>query len=255
KNQELEDKSHQLREAQDRLMASEKLALVGQLAASVAHELRNPLGGMKNAAYALGKRLGDGDETVRTMLHVIDQEVGNSDRIISSLLGFCRSDRVEPEETDVNACARAALRKAQAHDSIQVSTELPEDLPHILGDEGQLQLVLSNLVANAVEAMPHGGELHVGTGVDNGFVRVEVRDTGPGIADDEREKAFRPLFTTKARGVGLGLVICKTLVERHGGRIAISSTPGRGTSFIVKLPVIREQEQAHADPTGRAGDR
>ena len=254
KNRQLREKSHQLMEAQDRLLASEKLALIGQLAASVAHELRNPLGGIKNAAYALTKRLDDSDSTVRTMLHVIDQEVGNSDRIISSLLSFCRSEHVEPRLTDVNACAAAALRKAPAKANIEVTTELAEGLPQILGDDSQLELVLSNLVANAVEAMPHGGTLHVRTDVDDGFVRVEVRDTGPGIADNEREKVFRPLFTTKARGVGLGLVICKTLVERHGGKIAISSTPGRGTSFIVKLPVTREEGEAHAERTGCAGD-
>jgi signal transduction histidine kinase len=251
KNQELEEKGRLLTDAQDRLVASQKLALLGQLAGSVAHELRNPLGGIKNAAYALTKRMENGDETVSTLLNVIDLEVGNSDRIISSLLSFCRSEQIEPQDTDVNACACEALRKAHGHEDVTVTTELHEDLPHILGDESQLKLVLSNLVANAVEAMPHGGHLHVHTGVDNGSVWVEVRDTGMGIADDTREKIFRPLFTTKAKGVGLGLVICKTLVERNGGRIAISSTPGKGTSFIVKLPVRPDEGDADGQPAER----
>ena len=236
KNLELETTSRELTEAQGRLVASEKLASLGQLAASVAHELRNPLGGIKNAAYALRRKLRAPDPAIATLLGVIEQEIDNSDRIISSLLNFCRSEPVVWDETDVNACVRDALSKVDGHQGIEVTACLADGLPPVLGDASQLQLVLKNLTSNAVEAMPDGGRLEVSTDAHDGCVRVVVRDTGAGIGAEELGRVFEPLFTTKARGIGLGLVICKTFVERHGGAIAVASQPGKGTSFTVSLP-------------------
>ncbi len=237
KNQDLESKSRVLTEAQGRLLASQKLASLGQLAASVAHELRNPLGGINNAAYALRRKLRSDDPAVSMLLGVIGQEISNSDRIISSLLSFCRSEPVVWRGTDVNECVRATLRKAPPPESIEVVAQLAEQLPLVQGDDNQLELVFANIISNAVEAMPHGGRLRVGTDAHDGCVQVEVRDTGSGIAEEELANVFEPLFTTKARGIGLGLVICRTLVERHGGAITVNSVPGQGTSFIVSLPV------------------
>lgn len=239
KNQELEAKSEELTEAQGRLLASEKLASLGRLAGSVAHELRNPLGGIKNAAYALRRRLREPDAKVKVLLRVIEQEIENSDRIISSLLDFCRGEPTTWRDVDVNQCVRAALRKVDGHEAIEVVTRLTDDLPVVEGDDNQLRLVLKNIVANAVEAMPEGGTLRVETQAEDGHVHIVVSDTGVGIAEEDLGRVFEPLFTTKSTGIGLGLVVCKTLVERHGGTIAVSSKVGEGSRFVLTFPTGR----------------
>jgi len=244
KNEELERKKRELEQAQAQLVASQKLAALGQLAGSVAHELRNPLGAIKNAAYFLRRKFGDSGDQVGTLLAVIDQEIATGDRIISSLLDFCRAEPPRLRPTDVNACLEAALEKLDTGAGVTVVRELCPSLPRILGDASQLYLVFSNIIANATQAMPSGGELHVQTRPSDRCIDVEIRDTGGGIPAEDLERIFEPLYTTKAHGIGLGLVVCKTLVERHGGRIGVTSQPGRGSSFVVKLPVANAERNS-----------
>ncbi|MFQ6131690.1 MAG: sensor histidine kinase [Armatimonadota bacterium] len=241
KNEELERNKRELEETQAQLVASQKLAALGQLAGSVAHELRNPLGAIKNAAYFLRRKYGGGEEQVATLLSVIDQEIATGDRIISSLLDFCRAEPLKLRPTDVSACLEAALEKLEGSDGVSVVRKLPPDLPLIAGDASQLYLVFTNIIANAIQAMPEGGELRVEARSGNGVVEVAVHDTGVGIPEQDLERIFEPLYTTKTHGIGLGLVVCKTLVERHGGEIEVTSTPGQGSSFAVRLPVASAQ--------------
>jgi PAS domain S-box-containing protein len=229
-------------ESQFELMRNEKLAVLGQLAGSLAHELRNPLGVIRNAVYFLGTIAPDGDPRVREYLGIIAAEVASSQRIITDLLDFSRGRAARPERVLPGSLVALGLAGCAVPDGIEVVLELPEALPAVEVDPLHLRQVLQNLISNALEAMPKGGRLtlsarHV---AGDGAVEVRVEDTGEGIAPEHLSRLFQPLFTTKARGIGLGLTVVKRNVEANRGTISVASTPGRGTVFTVRLPVAAD---------------
>jgi PAS domain S-box-containing protein len=236
-----------LREAQERLIRQEKLAVLGQLAGGVGHELRNPLGAIKNAAYFLNMALAEREPEpeVKETLEILEKEVGTSERIISSLLDFARPRPPVRRKVDVNELVREALSRAAALDAprIEVVCQLEEGLPTLLADPDQLAQVFGNIIRNGIQAMPKGGQLVVKSecrGDPGGrpeWVTVSFTDTGVGISEENLKKIFEPLFTTKAKGIGLGLAVTKTLVEGHGGSIKVESEEGKGSTFVVRLPV------------------
>jgi PAS domain S-box-containing protein len=249
------ERTRELYAAQDRLVRQEKLATLGQLAGGVGHELRNPLGAIKNAAYFLKLALAEPDPEVQETLSILEREVTTAERIIGSLLNFARPSAPVPRPVDINAAVREALARTTLPGAIEVAVQLDEALPAIQADPDQLSMVFGNLLRNAVQAMPGGGRLSVttrpapppsasptlsGEGAAVRSVAVSIADTGTGISEKDLPKLFEPLFTTKAKGIGLGLALSKMLVEGHGGRIEVESEVGKGSTFSVTLPVSRE---------------
>ena len=251
----VEQRTQELREAQGQLIRREKLAVLGQLAGGVGHELRNPLGAIKNAVYLLNMILEEPEPEVREALEIVEQEVGTCDSIIRSLLDFARTKAPVRREVDVNDVLRAALFRITIPEDIEVMTQLDETVPIILADPDQLVQVFGNIILNGIQAMPEGGRLLVKTArlsspktsevsgkpPRSGWVAVSFADTGVGIPEENLEKLFEPLFTTKAKGVGLGLALVKTLVEVNGGSIEVESEVGKGSTFTVRLPTREVQ--------------
>ena len=238
--QKVEERTRQLMDAQEELVRKEKLAILGQLSGSVGHELRNPLGVMSNAVYFLKMVLAEADENVREYLDIIKKEIDNSARIITDLLDFARTKDPQVQVVTVRALIDDNLGKCTIPENIELRDELPETLPPLKIDPMQMGQVLQNLITNGVQAMPAGGVLTLRGGRDSEeTVRLEVADTGEGISPANMKKLFQPLFTTKPKGIGLGLVVCRNLAEANGGRIEVSSEPGLGTTFTVTLPVER----------------
>ncbi|MFP4056185.1 MAG: sensor histidine kinase [Candidatus Brocadiia bacterium] len=242
-----------LRQAEARVVASERLAAVGQVAAGIAHEVRNPLSGIKMSAQLLGRRLrelGAEDESVGVMLG----EIARLEVIIDDLLTFAGPARLSPEPTDLNAAVREVLdfmARQLEHAGVAVRRELDEGLPLASIDPRRIRQVVLNLVLNAAEAMPRGGTLTVRTRAAEGAVVGEVADTGQGIAPEHAERIFDPFFTTKKGGSGLGLGVSRTLVEAHGGTLGFEPADG-GTCFRFALPI--EGPPEGATESGQGGD-
>ena len=232
----VDERTKDLRDAQEQLVRREKLAVLGQLAGGVGHELRNPLGVISNAVYYLKMVLPDADEPIKEYLELISSEVRNSEKIISELLDFSRTRPPEREEVAVSKLIAQVLKKQPPPEKVQVIPEIASDLPAVFVDPRQMGQVLGNLVLNAYQAMPEGGELILRARVEEGQVALSVADTGCGISRENLEKLFEPLFTTKVRGIGLGLALSRNLVEANGGSIEVESEVGKGSTFTVLLP-------------------
>ncbi len=247
-------------EAQEELVRKEKLSILGQLSGSVGHELRNPLGVISNAVYYLKTVLPGADETVKEYLGIIKSEADNSLRIISDLLDFSRTKTPQVKSMAVSELVRQNLGRCNVPTSVSVQVDIPDTLPAVKIDPLQMGQVFQNLIMNAAQAIQNSGALRVSArrvgsqelGVrsnevpelrtlnaelDRDFIEISVADTGEGISPENMKKLFQPLFTTKARGIGLGLVVSKNLVEANGGRIDVDSQLGKGTTITVILPV------------------
>jgi len=245
----VEERTKELREAQEELVRKEKLAVLGQLAGGVGHELRNPLGVISNAIYYLQTTLLDADETTKEYLEIIRSEVHNSGKIVSDLLDFSRARPAEREAIAVSDLVAQVLEKQPPPEEVKVTTKIAPDLPPLFVDPRQIEQVLVNLVTNAYQAMPEGGRLTVKAKGEKGQAYISVSDTGCGISKENMKMLFEPLFTTKARGIGLGLAISKNLVEVNGGSIEVESPSpplrtgqeGKGSTFTVILPTKEAQ--------------
>jgi len=225
-----------LRKARERNAQQEKLAAIGRLAGGVAHEIRNPLSAMKSAVYYLKLALEKPDPNVADTLALLDREIARSETVISSLLGLAHPGRQARADVDINSCVREAL-EAGAPADVVVETRLDGTVPKVRADPAQIAVVFGNIIRNAFEAMPGGGRLTVSSHSENGSLSVSFSDNGTGILEEDLQRIFEPLVTTKDGGTGLGLPMAKVLVEGHGGSIAVESEPGKGSTFTVKLPV------------------
>jgi PAS domain S-box-containing protein len=224
---------------QEQLLRHEKLAALGELAAGMSHELRNPLGSIRNAAYLLRMIIEPDDPQVEEALAIMEHEIDRSAAIITALLDYARSKPPELEPVAINDILERSLANIFIPERISLVIQFEKDLPALMADPTQLSQVFENLILNAVQAMPEGGTLTVRSETcPDGRSLVTIADTGIGIPAGDQEKIFDPLFTTKARGIGLGLSIVRTLVNGHGGTIECESdgVPGEGTRFKVYLP-------------------
>jgi PAS domain S-box-containing protein len=234
------DMSEQRRlEAQ--LVQSEKMAAIGQLAAGIAHELRNPLAIVMNVLYDLRARVDGSDRDVNDGLRIAEEEIGRAQAIIKNLLEFSRESGAELERLDLNDLVRRTLRLLEQYlesSNVAVSAELG-DVPACVANDNALRQILLNLVTNAVQAMPRGGRLVIRTARQrHDRVRLEVQDTGVGIPKAHLKDIFNPFFTTKApgQGTGLGLFVVHAILQRYGGEVAVASELGVGTTFTIELP-------------------
>jgi len=234
----VEERTRELQDVQEQLVRQEKLAVLGQLAGGVGHELRNPLSTIKGSAYFLNQVLREPEPRVRRTLDMLDREVATCERIISDLLDFARTKNPIQRSMNINDAVREELSHTAVPENIEVVSQLDETLPPVQADPDQLSQVLANIILNAVQAMPGGGRLTISSESPGpGWVAVSFADTGVGMSDETMAKLFEPLFTTKAKGIGLGLAIVRSLVEGHGGTIEAQSEVGRGSTFTVRLPV------------------
>jgi signal transduction histidine kinase len=237
---ELSDALEQLHSAQEELVRKEKLALLGQLAGGVGHELRNPLGVMTNAVHYLGMVLVDAPATVHEYLGILRTQIGLAERIVGDLLDSARVKPPEREPVAVGQLLTEQLERVSRPDGVIVAFDVAPDLPHAYVDRVQTGQVLLNLITNGVQAMDgRGGTLTLRAHRDGGRqLRIDVIDTGAGIAPAHLTKIFEPLFTTKARGIGLGLAVARTLVQANGGTLTVASEPGAGATFTLLLPTV-----------------
>ncbi|MGA9994430.1 MAG: ATP-binding protein [Pyrinomonadaceae bacterium] len=242
-----------LRELNEQLIRTEKLAAAGTLAAGVAHEVNNPLASISSLIQILQTRKGTDDET-REMLRLINTQIERITRVLRDMMEFARARPSTRAPQDINRIIAASIRLASFDKAFQrLHTEVREDesAPHVFADADQLQQVFLNLLLNARDAMPDGGNLFVKTTYDAlaEEITVEIRDNGTGIAPEHRAHIFDPFFTTKpaGTGTGLGLAVCYGIVTAHGGRIEVGSNNGRGTRVRVHLPIESKVEEKHAD--------
>jgi PAS domain S-box-containing protein len=236
---------------EDQLIQSEKMAAIGQLAAGLAHEIRNPLGIVMNALYDLSEIVDGDDPEVREDLRIAKDEMDRVQAIINTLLEFSRESKAELEPVDVNDLIGKTLmlmNKYLQNNDVRVVTELAET-GRCIANQNALRQILLNLITNAVQAMPHGGELRIRTarGADNSM-QLEFSDTGVGIPEHQIKDIFNPFFTTKSpgQGTGLGLSVVHSVVQRYHGEISVRSTPNVGTSFLIELPCPTDLPEAAA---------
>ncbi len=237
--QQQREKEHierELKKAERKLIRQTRLATIGQVAASIAHELRNPLGAVRNANYFLQRRMPGDDPTWSEYLNIIEREIGTAERIISTLLEMSRAKEPTVQAVDLNDAVHQAIDRIDGIDGIDLRCTLEPDPFIIKADPAQFQQVLVNLLTNAVQAMDGTGTIDVTAAFKDDFDTITIRDHGPGIAEDVRDEIFEPLFTTKAKGTGLGLAICRQLVERHGGTLDLVDAETSGAIFRIRLP-------------------
>ena len=233
----VKDRTKELEEAREKLIRQEKLAVIGKMAGSVGHELRNPLGVISNAAYFLKLVLSSSEDTVKDYLNIISEEVKKSDKIISDLLDFSRIKSIDKVEIPLWEIFSDVLRKYAVTENIKVINRISKELPCIYADPAHMVQIFGNLIINACQSMPHGGELIIDGEGANNSINISIVDTGCGISEENMNKIFEPLFTTKSRGIGLGLCVCKNLLEANGGKIDVKSIEHKGSIFTVTLPV------------------
>ncbi|MGA2133869.1 MAG: ATP-binding protein [Bryobacteraceae bacterium] len=243
-------KTEELDQAHRSLLSSEKMASIGKLAATVAHEVNNPLFGILTYARLTLKEVEKGPagsaETMIEQLRIIERESKRCGDIMRNLLTFARQAPSHREPNDLNTLIGRALvlvrHKAELL-GIELQSHLQEHMPPVACDAGQIQQAVLVLLVNATEAMPQGGLLQVATEMDaaGGPARIRVRDSGLGIPPEVLSQIFEPFFTTKEdqQRTGLGLAVARSIIEQHGGEIAVESTAGQGTEFVITLPAAK----------------
>jgi len=233
----VQERTVQLKNTQAELVKSERLAAIGELAGMVGHDLRNPLTGIKNSAYFLRKKRKEISQVqAQEMLETIDKCVNYSNKIVNDLLDYSREVHLELQEESLKKLLAESLSLFDVPEKIEIQNNLCDE-PTVNVDANKIKRVFINLIKNAVDAMPNGGKITVGSRQVNGRLEVSVSDTGRGISDEVLPKLFMPLFTTKAQGMGFGLAICKRIIEAHGGTITVKTVKEKGTTFTITFPV------------------
>jgi len=240
----VEERTRELKEMQDYLVQSEKLASLGKMAAGIAHEINNPLTSILINTHLLLEKLEklDKKDEFYENLSLIAEETSRCTQIVRGLLEFARESKPQKTQTDINDLIEKTvllLENKASFQNIRIVKQLKPDLPLILVDRAKIQQVFWNFMINACEAMPHGGQITITTDLSENKKAIEIRfiDTGVGIPPEHINKIFDPFFTTKPSGTGLGLAICYGIIQQHNGAIEVKSEPGRGTVFTLYLPL------------------
>jgi len=235
----VEERTRELRDAQ-------RLATIGEVTAMVGHDLRNPLQAIVNSIYLAKRRTNslivadealEDKKVLQDLLDAIGERVRYMNKIVSDLQDYARPIKLKPTETDMLQLVKGVIADTDIPGTITVTVSADDGFPNLKVDRYLMKRVLGNLVLNAVQAMPDGGRLSVMLRRKGDAAAIEVWDTGQGISEEDMKKLFTPLFTTKSRGQGFGLCVCKRFVEAHDGRIEVKSSPGKGTAVTVRLPL------------------
>jgi len=235
-----------VKERTRKLREAERMAAIGETAAMVGHDLRNPLQGIVGLIYLLEKQVEDmpseivAKQKIAERLESIEDQVAYMDKIVSDLRDYARPVNAGPVPTCVSRLINEVLPLVAIPPNVQVSVLIPENLPRLMLDPELMKRVFSNLIMNAVQAMPDGGRLTVKAFRESDAAFISVQDTGIGIPEENLSKIFKPLFTTKSKGQGFGLAVCKRIVEAHEGTIDVESELGRGSAFTIKIPLKKE---------------
>jgi two-component system NtrC family sensor kinase len=244
----VEERTKELREAQASLIQSEKLASLGKLAAGIAHEINNPLGGILIYSHLLLEEMDKKNSHYESLKKIV-KETSRCKDIVKGLLEFARPKEPEMSQVNINEVVDSSLaimERQVLFQNIAIKKSYSPDLPKIVGDSAQLQQVFMNIILNAAEAMNGTGSLTICTSLnkDRSFIEVSIADTGHGIKDEDKQRIFEPFFSTKevGKGTGLGLSISYSIVQKHQGTIEVQSEVGKGSTFTVKLPVTRKHE-------------
>ena len=236
----------------DKLKSAERFATIGELAAMIGHDLRNPLTGIAGANYYLKTKHGPNmDKKGIEMLKIIDADVEYSNKIINDLLEYSREIKPELTVTTPNRLLKEALAFTKIPKNTQIIDQTL-DKPEIKADTQKLVRAFLNIIKNAFDAMPNGGKLTIKSDELNDDVRISFTDNGVGMTKETLSKIWSPLFTTKPRGMGFGLPICKRIVEAHNGKISVASEAGKGSTLVVSLPIksqIKENQEIHVNLT------
>jgi signal transduction histidine kinase len=240
-----------LKEQMFKMQRAEQMTVVGEMATGLAHEIKNPLAGIKASMEVLSQEPTFTEEDKTVLLKVID-EVKRIESLMKGLLNFAKPPEPQFTPVDVNKILDTAIAFSLTYPSfssnnskaVDIKRDYDDHLPATNADPIQLQQVFLNLLLNAGDATPDGGTVTVRTSHDQmaNSIRIEIDDTGPGIEEDAMDKIFRPFFTTKPKGTGLGLAISRQLIERHGGNIRVSNNSGSGTAFTIVLPLKKSEE-------------
>jgi PAS domain S-box-containing protein len=235
--QKVEERTRELKKSQEQLLKAQRLAVIGELAGMVGHDLRNPLTSISGAEYYLKKRLSpEVDSKIKEMLALIEKNIAYSNKIINDLLDYSKEIELELTESNSKLIVKEALSLVKIPKNVRI-VDLTENKPKIMVDVGKIKRAFVNIIKNAVEAMTKGGTLTIKSRKLEGNLEIAFSDTGAGMSKETLEKLWAPLFTTKAKGMGFGLPICKRFIEAHGGSISAKSTPRKGTTFTVTLPI------------------
>ncbi len=241
--QAVQEKQQEMEVLFDRLLRQEKLATIGQMAGSIAHELRNPLGAVKNSVFYLKRlhqkhTLDASNPKVEEYLNLIEEELNISEEVIAYLLKMTRMGQIKREHTHLRPLIEDAVQRTQIPESVRMDMALDDEPFLIWADPLQLRQVLINLLTNAKQAIEGEGRITIGATqvTKDASIVIEIEDTGAGIKPEAFDKVFEPLYTTKAIGTGLGLSICKQIIENHQGQIRVRSSAGQGTTMTIVLP-------------------
>lgn len=244
----VQEKTEAIHRAQAQLIHSEKLASLGRMAAGVAHEINSPLTGIVTFGHLLQKQFAPGSQE-REDIEVIIDQANRCSTIIKGLLGFARASAADKAATNINDVLNSSLnivRNKADFFNIKLVTDFEQRLDRVKADSSQLQQVFLNMIMNAADAIEDKGTITISTRNvsenGQGFVEVEFRDTGQGISEENIAKLFEPFFTTKpvGKGTGLGLAVSHGIIQDHGGKITVKSTPGEGSRFFIRLPAHKE---------------
>jgi signal transduction histidine kinase len=241
---ELEHVYTELRENVEKMKKTERLSAAGQLAASLAHEIRNPLASISGAAGIL-KRGNASADNKQECLGILEKESQRLNKLLTNFLDFARPRLPRYQRADPSALVQSVTvlaRHAAMRQQVEILDELPQRLPMVDCDAEQMKQVLLNIVLNAIQATQGGGRVIVRAFTENATLCVEVRDEGCGMAPQELDRIFEPFFTTKESGTGLGLAVAANIVEQHGGLLRAINNRGGGMTFRLELPLERAQK-------------
>ncbi len=232
----VKNRTRELMKARELLFQKEKLAVLGQLAGGIGHELRKPIGNIKNVCYFINMKIDEiKDTAIVDNINIINQEINAANKIISDMLGSSQLKQPEFQDVDINQLITETLSRAKIPGNIMVVTDFPKDILPLSLDPVQAGQVFLNLIENSIQAMEEGGTIKISTRSIDNTIEANFADSGCGIPEKNLEKIFEPLFTSKTDGIGLGLAITKSLVEANGGVILVESIEGKGCSFTVRF--------------------
>jgi len=231
------------KEMEKRLLKAERFAAIGELSTMVAHDLRNPLQGISNIVHYLQKiSMKVGNRRLASVIPLIDEALKHADKIIRELLDYSADIKLELKESDPKTIVKKALSGLVIPDNIRLIEEIRRN-PRIRVDPEKIRRVIVNLIANAFDAMSDGGILTIVSKEAEGKLELSIADNGTGIPDQKMDKLWAPFITTKAKGIGLGLPICKRIIDAHGGKILCESEKGKGTVFTLVLPIVDPENE------------